>query len=103
MKSLALLLSLVLPLGCAIAPPPQPIVSDISHDRVLIQYPTGVYQHDLTGTQKLQREAERACGVYGRIATNTVSTKCLEWSGELKLVCLRKEALFACAPADGAD
>ena len=95
------LLLLVLLLGCAISAPPQPIVSDISHDRVLVQYETGVYQHDLTGTDRLRREADRACLIYGSIASNLISTKCVEWSGELKLFCLRKEALFACAPADG--
>ena len=54
-----------------------------------------------TSPQTIQAEADRACGIYGRIASQQISIRCIE--RESTGYCLRQEALFACAPADGVD
>ena len=147
MKRLALLLLLVLPLGCAAPSPspsparpasiprlpsPQPIISDADQGRVKIQFPT-VLNLDYQPLSKdqtraaLQAEADRACGVYGRIASQPVSARCssvqlmidlaLHQFDEIELrmqtfgtttgnehgYCKLQEHLFLCAPADGVD
>ena len=144
-KRLTLLLSLVVPLGCAapqpspsrsaparILPPPQPVISDADQGRVKIQFPTVLnldYQplHQAQTLSLLQAEADRACGVYGRIASQPVSARCTSVqlfsdlplpqfdeiehrmnnygtaSGNEHGYCKTQEHLFMCAPADGMD
>ena len=63
-------------------PPPHPIVADVTQDRVRIQFPTVLnlsYQPVSSAEQitTLQAEADRACGLYGRIASQPISARCI--------------------------
>ena len=115
-----------------VLPPPQPIITDADQGRVKIQFPTILnlaYQpiHQAETRSLLQAEADRACGVYGRIASQPVSARCTSVqlfsdlplpqfdeiehrmnnygaaSGNEHGYCKTQEHLFMCAPADGAD
>ena len=144
-KRFVLLLSLVVPLGCTapqpspsrsaparLLPSPQPVISDVDQGRVKIQFPT-VLNLDYQPLSKdqtravLQAEANRACGVYGRIASQPVSARCTSVQLMMDLAlhqfdeierrlqafgtttgnehgyCKLQEHLFMCAPADGQD
>ena len=93
------ILGLVLLAGCAARPP---VVSDISHDSAKIQIPSLLFQSAKQQQQsQVQAEADRACGIYGRIASNPISSRCVQ-HGDFG-ICLTEEVLFACAPADGED
>ena len=67
--------------------PIKPVVSDIGTDKVRIQHipllgdPTfqqALKTEDPQSELNLQNEADRACGIYGRIATQPISTRCVE-------------------------
>ena len=93
--SLAVLVTLI---GCV---PVLPVVSDIRHDMAKVQM-----ERELIASpdrqRKIQAEADRACGIYGRIASQQISTRCIKRDTMLN-ICVRDEILFACAPADGED
>ena len=98
MQTVWLIVALVLA-GCAAR---LPVVSDISHDQTKIQIPSLLFASDQQQQrQKVQAEADRACGIYGRIASNPISSRCVE-RGDFG-ICITEEVLFACAPADGQD
>lgn len=97
MKSLALLLSLAALTSCVAR---QPVISDIAQDRVRIQIERDVLTKEVP-PQQVQAEADRACGIYGRIASQQISIRCID--RDAFGYCLRQEALYACAPADGVD
>ena len=85
--------------GCAAR---QPVVSDISHDSAKIQIPSLLFQSAKQQQKnQVQAEATRACGIYGRIASNPISSRCVQ-RGDFG-ICITEEVLFACAPADGVD
>ena len=94
--------------------PIKPVVSDIGTDKVRIQHipllgdPTfqqALKTEDPQSELNLQNEADRACGIYGRIATQPISTRCVEhdYYMGIRVGCLTEETLFACGPADGQD
>ena len=98
MKILICLLGVVLLAGC----PRPPVVSDIRHDMAKIQVERVLLGDTVARAKQLQAEADRACGIYGRIASQKISSRCIRrdpfWN-----ICTTDEALFACAPADGED
>lgn len=94
--------------------PIKPVVSDIGTDKVRIQHipllGDSTFQQvlkteDPQSELNLQNEADRACGIYGRIATRPISTRCVEhdYYMGIRIGCLTEETLFACGPADGQD
>ena len=122
----------VTPPAPRVLPPPKPIITDADQGRVKIQLPTILnlaYQpvHQAETLSLLQAEADRACGVYGRIASQPVSARCTSVqlfsdlplpqfdeiehrinnygtaSGNEHGYCKTQEHLFMCAPADGVD
>ena len=80
----------------------QPVVSDIRHDMAKIQIERVLFGDERKRSQQIQAEADRACNIYGRIASQQISTRCIQRDPNLGL-CVRDEILFACAPADGED
>lgn len=113
-------------------PPPHPIVADVTQDQVRIQFPTVLnlsYQPVSSAEQitTLQAEADRACGLYGRIASQPISACCISvqlfmdlalsqfdeiehrmktWgtvTGNEHGYCKTQEHLYACTPVDGED
>ena len=80
----------------------QPVVSDIRHDMAKIQIPRVLLGDENKRAQQLQAEADRACGIYGRIASQQISTRCVKRDPNFN-ICVTDEVLFACAPADGED
>ena len=79
-----------------------PVVSDIRHDMAKIQVERVLLGNTQERARQLQAEAERACGIYGRIASQQISRRCIKRDTMLN-ICVRDEVLFACAPADGVD
>ncbi len=99
MNKWVILSSLVLLTGCATV---QPVVSDIRHDMAKIQIERELFGDERKRAQQIQAEADRACNIYGRIASQQISTRCIQRDPTLGL-CVRDEILFACAPIDGQD
>ena len=98
MRGMIGICGLSLLVGCA----RPPVVSDIRHDMAKIQVERVLLGDTVARAQQLQAEADRACGIYGRIASQKISSRCIRrdpiWN-----ICTTDEALFACAPADGED
>ena len=111
-------------------PDPTPIIADVNLGQVKIQFPTILnlaFQPVSAATATLQAEADRACTLYGRIASQPISKRCsavqifldLELSDFDEIGCRMKtwgtapgndhgycktqEYLFACTPQDGKD
>ena len=129
----------VTPSARRVLPPPKPILTDVDQGRVKIQFPTVLnLNYRLTPllpeerTRILSTEAARACGLYGRIASQEISRRCLsaqlfatmaasELREHLRRLetlsttelqgtgltehgsCRTLEYLYACTPADGED
>ena len=97
MRAVSCVLLVVLA-GC----PSPPVVSDIRHDVAKIQVERVLIGDTVERARQLQAEADRACNIYGRIASQEISRRCIRrdtiWN-----ICTTDEVLFACAPADGVD
>ena len=91
-------IGLVCLMGCLT----QPVVSDIRHDMAKIQVERMLLGDTVERTRQVQAEADRACGIYGRLASQQISRRCIKRDTLLN-ICVRDEVLFACAPADGED
>ena len=133
--------------GCAattvvpppVLPPPTPHIVDVNHSQVRIQFPTilntGYHPELLLPSERSQivaTEAARACGLYGRLASQEISRECVsvqlfasmsvanlgEHLRRLDTIdaaflagtgltaqgsCRTIEYLYACTPADGVD
>ena len=102
MRAYVGILGVVLLGGCAST---QPVVSDIRHDMAKIQMPRVLLptqRQQQERKRNLQAEADRACAIYGRIASQQISSRCVKREPNFNL-CVTDEILFACAPADGED
>ena len=98
LKNLSVAVGLTVLTGC----PSPPVVSDIRHDMAKIQVERVLLGDTVERTRQLQAEADRACGIYGRLASQQISRRCIKRDTFLN-ICVRDEVLFACAPADGED